>query len=147
MNNMSATGARDLYQFSPSGNGSGAWATAETAESGALFAKILRGAGSAATVCNGVGFALGGRASGSTDDRLPRDGNSPTPGLVTYDFGTGRVRNDSIAAVTDRMQGGIPTGGAAVCLPDLGASGVVMFLGGRALAPDGLGEVPVSLVR
>lgn len=146
----SYTSTKRLYKLDGSGGTQQqqqpAWATSEPA-SAAEFSQLYNPARTSFTTCGGLGIALGGFANSNTDNRVPSGDTIPLPWLVTYDFATRAWANRSIADAFDvQLRGFYPAGGSAVCLPTLGAAGVVMFLGGRALAADGR-DVPVPFDR
>jgi len=130
------------------------WSTANPAND-KLFANLRKPSRSASTVCNGVGYALGGYGSAGADNYFAQDDNSSAriavPGLLTYNFSTRVWANESIrapfAAGTNPFGGDLndhyPSGGYAVCLPDVGDAWVVMFFGGRAYSGDGREKKPM----
>jgi len=157
--NSSYAKSKQLFKFSPSSSSTdaaaagsvGTWSTAQPADA-FTFSQLYTPSRSASTACNGVGYSLGGYGTGNTDDRFAGgDNNLPLPGLVTYNFATRAWSNGSIAdafsgpSTPGGIRGYFPTNGAAVCLPDLGEAGVLMFLGGAGISANGRASVPVPL--
>ncbi|KXJ87298.1 hypothetical protein Micbo1qcDRAFT_216327 [Microdochium bolleyi] len=129
------------------------WSIAEPADA-FKFSQLYQPARTGFTVCNGVGYSLGGYATSNTDARFaePKD-QIPLPGLVTYNFATRVWTNESIfdafstggSVVGGGLRDHYPTGGEALCLPDVGKAGVVMFMGGRGYSANGQTPVPMPL--
>ncbi|KAH7014218.1 uncharacterized protein B0I36DRAFT_355466 [Microdochium trichocladiopsis] len=150
--NSTYTRAQQYFKFTPAGGGrDGSWSEATPADA-FKFSQLYKPARSAFTSCNGVGYSLGGYAYGGTDDRFSgADSGLPLAGMATYDFATRLWDNVSLADAfsggnsAGGMPGYYPTNGAAVCLPDLGGAGALMFFGGRGLSANGRDSVPLQL--
>ncbi|KXJ87519.1 hypothetical protein Micbo1qcDRAFT_236385 [Microdochium bolleyi] len=145
--NASYTGSKQLFKLrgeTAGGATQAAWSTSEPANA-ANFSELYNPARSSYATCNGMGFSLGGYVNGGTDDRFSGSQGFPLPGLVTYEFATRTWANQSLVEAFDaHLHGYYPAGGSAVCLPTLGKRGMVMFLGGRAIARSGKAEIPVQ---
>lgn len=156
--NSSYAKSKQFFKFSPSTSSSsssvaagsvGTWSTAQPADA-FTFSQLYTPSRSSFVACNGVGYSLGGYGTGNTDDRFA-DSNLPLPGMVSYNFATRVWSNTSIAdafsgpSTPGGIRGYFPTNGAAVCLPDLGEAGVLMFLTGGGLSANGRASVPVPL--
>jgi hypothetical protein len=75
---------------------------------------------------NGRGYALGGFAvnDSSTD---PRNGRWPISGLLSYDFASNTLSNDTVTGIQN--EGMIQMGGAHF-VPNFGSQGILVTWGG-----------------
>jgi hypothetical protein len=115
--------ANDLWEFTPDGQGGGAWAVSDPAN-GDLFKGLHQSEWGAYANTNDTGFYIGGIASGWTE--MYRLSNQVVPGMVAYDMNTGVWQNGTTAFSP------FPTlaGARAHYVPTFGPNGLVMVLGG-----------------
>lgn len=150
--NKDYTARRQLWKLTPdplagldSPNGNIKWQKSYPANE-ADFSKLYNPGRSLHVVCNGVAFSLGGFVNGNTDDRFAGSG-APLPGMVTYNFSTRTWHNETITKVFTGL-GPVPYfpgGGNAICLPDLGTAGTVMFMGGYGASAAAESSVSMPL--
>jgi hypothetical protein len=105
------------WALSADGTGGGAWKF-ENLESPS---QMQRASGGAATTCYNTGFNLGGQTTPANASQVL------VPGLLTYNMSSNIWSNESATSFTTL---GTSVGAEAVCLPDFGPSGLVLFLGG-----------------
>ncbi|KAI7759045.1 hypothetical protein LZL87_010040 [Fusarium oxysporum] len=123
--NTSAAGDHHLYAFEAD-DGKGSWSTHDP-EDDTLFSSLYRTVRGAYTTCHGVGYYLGGYGESRTDERFT-DGSyveRPLDGLLTYNFTTEKWTNESTKALDYATWSG-----RATCIPSIGASGLLVFMGG-----------------
>jgi hypothetical protein len=118
-----------LWKFTPDGNGGGTWAV-ENATNAQSFADLHQAEHIVFTNTPDTGFAIGGIASGWTEHY--RASNQVIPGMVAYNFKTKIWQNGTTAfSPFDTL-----SGGAAQYVPNYGANGLVLVLGGTAHRVD-----------
>jgi hypothetical protein len=98
------------------------------------------------TTCHGVGYYLGGYGERRTDDRFT-DGSyveRPLDGLLTYNMTTQKWTNESTKALDYATWSG-----KATCIPSIGSSGLLIFMGGAKVKMPAFGNVsdPVSFTN
>ncbi|KAG7409053.1 Kelch repeat-containing protein [Fusarium oxysporum f. sp. rapae] len=123
--NTSAAGDHHLYAFEAD-DVKGSWSTHDP-EDDTLFSSLYRTVRGAYTTCHGAGYYLGGYGESRTDERFT-DGSyveRPLDGLLTYNFTTEKWTNDSTKALDYATWSG-----RATCIPSIGASGLLVFMGG-----------------
>lgn len=142
--NTSAAGDHHLYAFEAD-DGKGSWSTHDP-EDDTLFSSLYRTVRGAYTTCHGVGYYLGGYGERRTDDRFT-DGSyveRPLDGLLTYNFTTENWTNESTKALDYATWSG-----KATCIPSIGTSGLLIFIGGAKVKMPAFGNVsePVSFTN
>jgi hypothetical protein len=143
--------ANELWRFTPSGI-SGTWSNLGVSAGASLdFTDLVRVANAASVVANGIGYALGGYQSSGTTDKAPFYENGeavsglrmPVSGMVAYDMATGSWSNSTDSSFT---QSGSFSRGQLQHLPDYGAAGLLIPLGGSTsnASDDNDGRIPVD---
>ena len=116
-----------LWQFTPSGSGSGSWSQAPVIPD-STFNKLLRTKRGTYGAGDGIGFSLGGEVV--TGPSTFADDNSEyqlIPGLVVYNDTSQEWSNVSSKGYSSS---GYSLGGAAQFVPSFGSDGLLFVLGG-----------------
>lgn len=129
------TPPNSLYQFDPDSN---SWSSSYKSPS-SIFSSLARVTGSINAYGNGLGFALGGIQSYSTNTGLfPSDDlslNTLVPGMVIYNIKSEEWFNVS---TTDYTNTGFTLAGAAQFVPSFGPNGLLFVFGGQYGEADNL---------
>jgi hypothetical protein len=108
------------WELTGDGTGGGFWKF-ENLESPSQMAGLQRASAGAAATCYNTGFNLGGQTTTQNGTAIF------VPGLLTYNMSSHTWSNESAAPFTTH---GTSVGAEAVCLPDFGPRGLLLFLGG-----------------
>ena len=129
------TPQNSLSQFNPK---SDSWSASYISPS-SIFSSLARVTSSINAYGNGLGFALGGIQSYSTNTALfPSDDltlNTLVPGMVIYDIKSSNWYNVS---TTDYTNTGFTLAGAAQFVPSFGPNGLLFVFGGQYGEPGNL---------
>ncbi|KAH7061333.1 hypothetical protein B0J12DRAFT_290870 [Macrophomina phaseolina] len=121
---------KSLWKFTGDGKGGGSWARQSISDSDGEFKNLTRPVGGYSAVVDGVGYYVGGYATGSTDD-INFEGSDmvPVPGVVSYNFSSGAWSNDSSSGWS---QYGTGMRGQAAAVPFGNDGGLLVLLGGES---------------
>jgi hypothetical protein len=114
------------WELTGDGTGGGSWKF-ENLESPSQMAGLQRASAGAATTCYNTGFNLGGQTTTQNGTAIF------VPGLLTYNMSSYTWSNESATPFTTY---GTSVGAEAVCLPDFGPGGLLLFLGGITSVDD-----------
>ncbi|KAF5648931.1 kelch repeat [Fusarium sp. NRRL 52700] len=123
--NASSAGDHHLYAFDAD-DGKGSWSIHDP-DDDTLFSSLYRTVRGAYATCHDVGYHLGGYGERRTDERFT-DGSyveRPLDGLLTYNMTTQKWANESTKALDYATWSG-----RATCIPSIGSSGLLIFMGG-----------------
>ncbi|KAF4502602.1 kelch repeat [Fusarium agapanthi] len=142
--NTSSAGDHHLYAFEAD-DGKGSWSIHDP-DDDTLFSSLYRSVRGAYTTCHGVGYHLGGYGERRTDERFT-DGTyveRPLDGLLTYNMATQKWTNESTKALEYATWSG-----RATCIPSIGSSGLLVFMGGAKVKMPAFRNVsePVSFTN
>lgn len=134
-----STHVNDTYTWELTGDGIGGgfWEW-ENLESPSQIAGLQQASAGAAATCYNTGFNLGGQTTTQNGTVIF------VPGLLTYNMSSHTWSNESAAPFTTH---GTSVGAEAVCLPDFGPRGLILFLGGITSVGDNLLESLFALFR
>lgn len=124
------TPAVALWKFTATPSGGGSWEKQTTSDPQA-FNQLTRPANALVAAGKGAGFVLGGYASGKTDPAA-HAGDTPVPGIVSFDWQSGQWSNASAAAFTTY---GTAVSGQMHFVPPFGDDGLLVMLGGESTTP------------
>lgn len=113
----------ELWRFDISGK-SGDWSLIDHVAS-SNFSTLVRSYHGSYAYGNGLGFAVGGRENGATNNALPTTANLPVPGMVMYNISSQQWYN-----ISGWSDSGISQDGAAHFVPSLGPAGLLFVFGG-----------------
>ncbi|KAL2201689.1 hypothetical protein CC79DRAFT_1402301 [Sarocladium strictum] len=123
---------RKLWTMNVNGSGGGEWTAMDEDdfEDQGTYSSIRRNAQSAAVVCNGTAYSIGGFESSATDSRLSDDGNGnvPTREMFTFDLETQTWNQSSLEAMSP--PNGVFIRGKATCVEGFGDNPLVFTSGG-----------------
>jgi hypothetical protein len=112
-----------VWQFGPDGDNQGPFNTT-IASTDALWSSMIRPCSGLISYGAGKGYVLGGAsAPDPRDDQVPACG-----GMIVFDYTSQTIVNDTISG--SQFDGGIHMGGM-IYLPNYGAEGIFIVLGGE----------------
>lgn len=134
--NSQPTPPESIWKFTPNGNGTGQWTEAIGPTSDQSFpTSIIRLAGGASSNDEANAYYLGGYSSAATSPEvkyLNDAGLFDVPGLLTFDFGSLKLRNATAGGgiASDYKSGNWLDLSNMINVPKFGADGVFILLGG-----------------
>jgi hypothetical protein len=124
-NTTSGTATRGLWSFIPDGKGSGSWSPVENTAN-ADWSSLARPYDPLVAAGNGVGYFLGGFEVNDTQADSG-NGSSDISGMITYNFTSKTVSNDSVTGV---YMGGVDQMGGMQFVENFGPEGILVAFGG-----------------
>ena len=130
-----------LWQFTPSGEGSGSWSQVG-AQPSSNFSDLVRTIDGTYTYGGGYGFALGGMENAATIVDFFGPESWDTPGMVMYDMSAHEWYNVSAEGYSRK---GHSKKAAAHYVPGFGPAGLVFIFGGAGDDGNPVASDPLSI--